>query len=667
MKFYHLLFPRWLMGASVLLSLVAMGATAQRTENELRILDLEQYVVKAEDEPGNFLLNMDEIGLTQPVDLAGLLSNEATLAVGGGASVAQKIYVRGFEDTMLNVTIDGAQQAGELYHHQGRVQIEPEFIKTIELEAGAGAATSGAGALTGSLRIENKSAFDMLSEDEDYGAFVKGTYGLNGEDRYKAVLSGYSRLGSNIGAIAVFAYEDAGDYEDGNGDEVAPTAATHERGYVKINGDHNYHKWSVSYENLHDFGTYYERPNMIGFSSGFILSDHDLNRDTLSFNYDYDSLSEWVDVGVTLYATSNDFENVRNTTGLIYGKGDFSSLGFDLRNTAEWENNAITFGVDYRKDEVESAQNATPPPYWGTSEQNASVLGLYAQDNWKVSDALTVSAGVRFDSYKHDVDAGPGAGAENSDSGFSPNISLNWEVVEGFTLRGSYSFAFRGITIREAFFSALYTHQGDLDAEEADNVEIGFAYEKNGFFLRASAYEQTIDNYINSVYLGGELWGVWDNVGKAEVEGYEAEMGQEWDQLTLSASVWNADNSFNGAPLTDGDMGLGTNIGRTWSFKTDYQFPEAGVNVGVRSRYVESKENTIAENAPDKAAYFTTDLHAVWRLLEDESLTLGLTINNVFDRFYFDHATYGYSARTGGNIGYAAKGREIVLSTSWRF
>jgi hypothetical protein len=103
--------------------------------------------VTVESEPGNFLIEAPEIAFVHAEDKSGLLSHESMVAVGGGPSVAQKIYVRGFEDTLLNVTVDGAQQAGELYHHQGRVQIEPEFLKSIELEAGAGPATSGPGML----------------------------------------------------------------------------------------------------------------------------------------------------------------------------------------------------------------------------------------------------------------------------------------------------------------------------------------------------------------------------------------------------------------------------------------------------------------------------------------------------------------------------------------
>ena len=143
---------------------VRLSAPGARQDITLEIQGITETVT-ARSEPGNFTVGAPEIAFIQAADKAGLLSNESMVAVGGGSPVAQKIYVRDFEDTLLNVSVDGAPQAGELYHHQGRVQVEPEILKAIELEAGAGPATSGAGALTGALKLTTKDAEDLLAPD----------------------------------------------------------------------------------------------------------------------------------------------------------------------------------------------------------------------------------------------------------------------------------------------------------------------------------------------------------------------------------------------------------------------------------------------------------------------------------------------------------------------
>lgn len=628
---------------------------------------LDAIVVTAEREPGNFIIDREDIELTEASDLSGLFSHQSGVAVGGGAAVAQKLYVRGFEDTMLNVTVDGAQQPAELYHHQSRVQIEPEFIKSIELNAGSGIATDGPGALTGALRVVTRNAFDMLQPGRDAGMLVKGAAGFNGQDSHKGVVAGYARLADGLGAMAMLVRQDAGDYEDGNGRRVAHTGFDHEHGQFKLSGLFGAHDFDLSVERLDDTGTYYERPNFTNFNGGFQLSDHQMQRRTVSYNHRYAPGSQAVDVRATAYRNVSSFDNRRNNTGLLYGFGEQSSTGIDLRNTARWQALELTYGVDYRRDQLDATQQATPRPFWGSTGQHAGIAGAYVQGGWKPAAAWRLSAGLRWDDYDQRVDSGAGAGAGNSGSGFSPNLALEWRPLDALTLRAAYSEAFRGVTIREAFFSALYVHHGDLKPERADNVELGLAYERAGYFLHATAFRQHIDDLIAPVYSGGAEWGRWGNIGRAQVDGYEIEAGKRWDRLSVRIGVWNSENEFDRRPLNDADLGLGTSIGRTWTARIDWQPTSAQARYGVRARMVEKEANSISPTAPDKPGYAVMDAMASWSPLANQQLQLGLSINNLFDRFYYDHATYSYNPNVGANIGFPARGRELAASVSWRY
>lgn len=99
-------------------------------------------------------LDRKAIQAIQANDLSDLFRNVPSVAVGGSLGIAQKIYVRGLEDSMLNVTIDGAPQRGTLFHHVGRVSIEPELLKSVQVQAGAGEADSGFGAIGGAIRFQ---------------------------------------------------------------------------------------------------------------------------------------------------------------------------------------------------------------------------------------------------------------------------------------------------------------------------------------------------------------------------------------------------------------------------------------------------------------------------------------------------------------------------------
>jgi len=628
--------------------------------------ELETIVVTAQREPGNLRLSGDQLLATQASRLADIFANESSVAVGGGSTVAQKIYVRGFEDVMLNVTVDGAQSPGELYHHQGRVQLEPEFIKSLELDAGAGAATNGAGALTGALRTTLKDAFDLLGADERIGAYVKGTGWANGDDGYGYTASAFGRLTDDVGLVVAFTDRDRDDYQDGNGDPVEPSSYDQHHGYVKLNGNFGDQTASLTYERLDDEATTFERPNLLNYAGRFLISDQEMSRETLAGNYGWDPDSRLVNLRATLYGNTTDFRIQRQATGLVYGEGDFDSVGFDLRNTSVLGRHALTYGVDYRDDEVVSAQNATPPTAWGTTRQNASVLGLHAQDNWKLLETVRLSAGLRFDDYEFESKSGVSAGVRIADSGLSPNVGLAWEPIDGLELRAAYAQAFRGVTIREAFFSALYVHDGSLESEQADNLEFGLSYERGRFFARGTVYRQHIDNFIDVQFTGTPVWGYWRNVGDAEVEGYELETGYAFDAVQLSLGVWEADNSLNDQPLADANMGLGTTIGRTWLGKASGRFDRLRLDYGANLRYVEEVENTISPTAPPKEAYFVADVYLNWQATDH--INLALAANNLFDEFYYDHATYTWLGGTANTyVGYPAVGREWVASLSYRF
>ncbi len=628
--------------------------------------ELETIVVTAQREPGNLRLSGDQLLATQASRLADIFANESSVAVGGGSTVAQKIYVRGFEDVMLNVTVDGAQSPGELYHHQGRVQLEPEFIKSLELDAGAGAATNGAGALTGALRTTLKDAFDLLGAHERIGAYVKGTGWANGDDGYGYTASAFGRLTDDVGLVVAFTDRDRDDYQDGNGDPVEPSSYDQHHGYVKLNGNFGDQTASLTYERLDDEATTFERPNLLNYAGRFLISDQEMSRETLAGNYGWDPDSRLVNLRATLYGNTTDFRIQRQATGLVYGEGDFDSVGLDLRNTSVLGRHALTYGVDYRDDEVVSAQNATPPTAWGTTRQNASVLGLHAQDNWKLLETVRLSAGLRFDDYEFESKSGVSAGVRIADSGLSPNVGLAWEPIDGLELRAAYAQAFRGVTIREAFFSALYVHDGSLESEQADNLEFGLSYECGRFFARGTVYRQNIENFIDVQFTGTPVWGYWRNVGDAEVEGYELETGYAFDAMQLSLGVWEADNSLNDQPLADANMGLGTTIGRTWLGKASGRFDRLRLDYGANLRYVEEVENTISPTAPPKEAYFVADVYLNWQATDH--INLALAANNLFDEFYYDHATYTWLGGTANTyVGYPAVGREWVASLSYRF
>lgn len=204
------------------------------------------------------------------------------------------------------------------------------------------------------------------------------------------------------------------------------------------------------------------------------------------------------------------------------------------------------------------------------------------------------------------------------------------------------------------------------NSEKADNLEFGISFERDGFFARGTWYKQNIDNFIDIEYVGGDVWGYWRNIGDAKVEGYELEAGYATRNLFLSAGMWDADNTLNGEPLVDSNLGLGTSIGRTWLAKAEYTGLGDRLHLGAQLRHVDAEPNLIADGAPDKEAYTTVKAYVDYQLADP--VTVSLVVNNLFDEFYYDHATYTYiGGATNDYVGYPAMGREVVLSLRTQF
>ena len=295
------------------------------------------------------------------------------------------------------------------------------------------------------------------------------------------------------------------------------------------------------------------------------------------------------------------------------------------------------------------------------------MLGLYVQDDWAVTDQVELSFGLRFDDYDFEGTSGVSDGVDISDSDTSANVGISWEVVDGLRLRAAYAQAFRGVTIREAFFSALYAHDGSLKPERADNTELGFSWDRDGYFVRGTVYEQEIEDFIDAEFSGPlPVWGYWRNVGTAEVEGYELETGYRADTWSVSVGVWDAENELDGEPLADNNLGLGTNIGRTWLGRFEMDVAPLNGSVGLDLRYVEDEENEIDASAPDKDSYLLANLYATWN--PTDAMTVSLRVTNLFDEFYYDHATYTYIAGSFNTyVGYPSMGREVVGALTYRF
>lgn len=607
----------------------------------------------------------EDISRIQANDLEDVFRKTPSVAVGGSVGIAEKVYVRGLEDALLNVTIDGATQAGVLFHHAGRLSIEPELLKQVEVHAGAGVATDGPGALGGAIRFTTKDPEDLLRPGEQFGALIKGGYFDNNEG-YKASLNVFGRLNDSWSGMASLARSDSDAITDGRGNELGGTESEQTMGFAKVVGKLTASQTlRLSFDRREDDGIRAQRPQWVisSWNPGYPLK---IERETLTLGYQLNpSDNPFLNFEATVYDTQADMEqNVIGRWGIYTGTSE--SQGINLRNTTQLSSHELIYGAEYRDDKV----NAGPGTNRRAEEESGEVFGLFVQDLYQVTDKLLLSAGVRYDDYElTDTD-----NQQFTADGFSPNVGISYQLTSSFSVNASYAEALRGRQTMETFLLDSRMNDPELEAEEARNTEIGFEYYRDAFGFSGTFYRARIDNAVNDQRIpfnGAPRW-VFRNIGDIETDGFDLRVSYDWSQVQIGLSYSDFDSELIS---DDGDLqlnaydhgALGTTIGNTWTADVTYQFSDS-LEFGWNGRLVESIKNIrTSAGTVDQSGYAVHDIYAQWAITPDLNLTF--TVKNVFDKYYIDHATNGsfeHIPDYEGVVGLAEPGRDLRLSLSWR-
>ncbi|MDD1784340.1 TonB-dependent receptor [Enterovibrio sp. ZSDZ35] len=589
----------------------------------------------------------------QANDLNDIFRTDPEVTVGGGSSVSQKIYVRGLENTLLNVSIDGAVQSGNIYHHQGSISIEPDILQQVEVIAGAGRATDGAGALGGAIRFETKDGEEMLMPGERFGGSVKAGYYSNTEG-YKTTVSGYGLITDNVSALATLSYSDLDDYEDGDGEKQDHTGAENKVGYFKVVGNiTDSQKLSLSYDSREDEAYRYHRPQWVESKKNSPINQ-EMDRQTLTAKYELNPEDiSWLNLALTAYNTEISLKHIDGPWGDYLGEA--KSFGADLRNITSLGKHALIYGVEYRDDE-----GYLTSPTYGSDKDEGQVFGVYLQGDFYVSDALLLSAGGRFDSYKLDESGGN----KFDHDGFSPNVSVNYAITSNLKVYAGYAQALRGAQVRE-IFKLDGTKSAETRKEEtAENTEAGATWVSGGLHLSATAFVTKIDDIVD------EESKQLANVGDLETKGFTTRAAYYWDSVSTGISYNQSRPELDGKSLNDDTKGIGTAIGDTWVADVNYQITESIV-VGYVGRYVE-RLTDVADGYDEKAGYAVHDIYSEWTPFANEDLTVSLAVKNLFDKAYRDHASYGIYRNDDGSqstiaVGTREPGRDIRFNVAYAF
>lgn len=662
-----------------LLALAVAAATssvqAEQSQKDLEKVETETLIIVGQATSGlDTLITADQLEAYQATDLADTFRYDPTITAGGSVTMGQKIYMRNLGEDSLHISVDGAEQAASTFHHSGRTAIEPELLKQIEIEAGAGSAAAGPGALGGSIRFVTKDPEDMLDSGKNVGVLLKSSYYSNGDGwKNTATLSGQTDTGSVGGMLSLtgFKYDNM---DDGNGDEIGGTESDKQLGFGKFVAKFaESHKLTVSHENLEEEGDINYKPEFADNPQAT-----DWKRKTSILNYDFEPAeNDLVDFSINLYKTESDQSRYYASPRFpqyngVYG-GVVETTGLTIQNKSIIGMHELVYGINYRDDDSTLYSEAAGPSH----DENGKVKGIYVQDIISVNEQLTVSAGLRFDDYElRDVH-----GQNLSDNGVSPNISANYEIKPGVSISAGYAEAFRGPEVRDSMKLESYNNDPELEGERAKNLELGMNFDGDDYAVAVGVYRSVIEDPI--LQGGGIPWNkTYTNLeDDIETKGIFMRAEKSWEQLTLGVSANIADTEVGGVDASRYMYGSSANsIGDTLAFTLDYQATPS-LQLGWSAELVKGFNgdtihinDTIYGDTYDlnyrKKGYAVHDIYARWMPMADDQLTVTLSVNNLFDKQYISHASIAdFTQNPGwdGIIGSPSEGRDIRLSAALRF
>lgn len=279
------------------------------------------------------------------------------------------------------------------------------------------------------------------------------------------------------------------------------------------------------------------------------------------------------------------------------------------------------------------------------------VWGLYAQDQYAVSEKMTVTAGVRFDSYD---DVGSAA---------SPRLAAVYRVNEKHTLKAQYARAFRPPTFLETATknNPIVIGNPDIESELIDNYELGYVFNDGVDMLRTTLFRADLHDLI----VIDSTTSRYSNEGKVSVVGAELEFSHKFGRkLKLDSSVAFLEAMESDSDEHVADVGhLIGNVGLLYSPWADYVFTAQYRYVGEREREEDDPRDALK-------GYEVVDISAAVDHLWNQRFSLRAGVKNLFDedvRFPAPLASLGGVVKPSYPEDYPRPGREYWIQMGIEF
>lgn len=291
--------------------------------------------------------------------------------------------------------------------------------------------------------------------------------------------------------------------------------------------------------------------------------------------------------------------------------------------------------VDYKVDSRNLATGAFSVSRDWRFENDA--YAAYASDTLVLlGDRLKITPGVRAESvrsyYRNNV---TGAQTREYTSDWLPGLDIGYQATDRVFMFANYQESLRPVQFTQITFG------GDLEAERADNYEIGTRWAATRHIdLGATAFRFDFDNKLEFV----NATVGFRNLGKARHEGVETEARWRPEAiagLELKAAYTYVDTEQLSGQFQGKELPFAPH--QQWALQSNYRAGRWNWNLNgqYQSEAFSDGANTETENASGSAgkipSYWLWNAQLTYHFSDDKrpGAKAALAVNNLFDRDYY--------------------------------
>lgn len=619
---------------------------------------------------------------------------------GPGMMETQSMTMRGFADGQFNVTFDGIPwgDSNDFTHHSTSYYMAQD-IGNIVIDRGPGDASNiGDATFGGTIAVHSKNPTSEAAFTP-YATFGSFNTRLFGVEFNSGTMQSYGDASAVI------------DYKNFSTDGYL-TNSSQRRGnlfvkFVKPVGDNTVLTFVTMQNKLHQnvpLGT--TLANIALYGKNYGLNNNPNSQNFYGYNYDnitgdmeYAGIQtrqgDWtIDNKLYTYAYYHNGYNGADTggaqaNGTTYGANNvpgqemymnYRSWGDILHVSKAMGPGNIDFGawidhqtngraqwnVDYTLGGALDPAGATGG-YSRLMNDTLTTIQPYVQYEWKVTDALTLTPGLKYTSFKRTDDSPINQGtkaplhASQTWSKALPALTAHYEIQPNWTAYAQFAQGFLAPNLNTFYQTGAVL--STVKPTETTNYQIGTTWKDKKLTVSGDVYKITSTNWMSPVAQGNQT--VFQNAGDVDFSGLEGEatyyVGEgvslygnyaliNYTVKNIASGMWPLQN----VPRNTAAAGVMYNQGPIYASLIAKQIGTRYSNVDVNGNPIYFNAFTVANF---NASYSLKDIGS-WA----KNAKIGLQVNNLFNNT--DLYASIVSDANGNPMYYAVPERNFELSLS---